>query len=169
MTIPDWLQAIQNYMKTLQYPSSQGLHSPARDGHGVSFQPGAAQPRQGTVMAMASSAACLLPLVIQSSKAGEHRCWRAPLGKSLQPVIEVTRTAWACPSEVRLVSLQAVTSLSPFPGPASRHLPFSHFFVLFFLFYMISISSSSPDLPSLPSLTCFNTFLISHDPSKPGR
>lgn len=25
MTIPDWLQAIQNYMKTLQYPSNQGL------------------------------------------------------------------------------------------------------------------------------------------------
>lgn len=31
MTIPDWLQAIQNYMKTLQYPSSQGL-SPASQG-----------------------------------------------------------------------------------------------------------------------------------------
>ena len=24
MTIPDWLQAIQNYMKTLQYPSDRG-------------------------------------------------------------------------------------------------------------------------------------------------
>lgn len=25
MTIPDWLQTIQNYMKTLQYPSNRGL------------------------------------------------------------------------------------------------------------------------------------------------
>ncbi|KAB0394100.1 hypothetical protein E2I00_002886, partial [Balaenoptera physalus] len=29
MTIPDWLQAIQNYMKTLQYPSDQGLSRPS--------------------------------------------------------------------------------------------------------------------------------------------
>ncbi|GAB5583506.1 tubulinyl-Tyr carboxypeptidase 2 isoform X1 [Prionailurus iriomotensis] len=30
MTIPDWLQAIQNYMKTLQYPSIQGLGRPGQ-------------------------------------------------------------------------------------------------------------------------------------------
>lgn len=35
MTIPDWLQAIQNYMKTLQYPSNQGLSRPSQgDGRG---------------------------------------------------------------------------------------------------------------------------------------
>lgn len=35
MTIPDWLQAIQNYMKTLQYPSDQGLSRPSQgDGRG---------------------------------------------------------------------------------------------------------------------------------------
>lgn len=30
MTIPDWLQAIQNYMKTLQYPSNRGLSRPSQ-------------------------------------------------------------------------------------------------------------------------------------------
>lgn len=35
MTIPDWLQAIQNYMKTLQYPSNWGLSRPSQgDRHG---------------------------------------------------------------------------------------------------------------------------------------
>ncbi|KAF5916724.1 hypothetical protein HPG69_005519 [Diceros bicornis minor] len=34
MTIPDWLQAIQNYMKTLQYPSNQELSRPSQ-GMGV--------------------------------------------------------------------------------------------------------------------------------------
>lgn len=29
MTIPEWLQAVQNYMKTLQYPSDQGLSRPS--------------------------------------------------------------------------------------------------------------------------------------------
>ena len=38
MTIPDWLQAIQNYMKTLQYPSDRGQRRrPSQeDGHGDS-------------------------------------------------------------------------------------------------------------------------------------
>ncbi|XP_027467318.1 tubulinyl-Tyr carboxypeptidase 2 isoform X2 [Zalophus californianus] len=39
MTIPDWLQAIQNYMKTLQYPSNQGLGRPRGDGCG-DLEPG---------------------------------------------------------------------------------------------------------------------------------
>ncbi|XP_059000994.1 tubulinyl-Tyr carboxypeptidase 2 isoform X4 [Mustela lutreola] len=40
MTIPDWLQAIQTYMKTLQYPSNQGLGGPHGDGRGDLEPPG---------------------------------------------------------------------------------------------------------------------------------
>lgn len=64
MTIPDWLQAIQSYMKMLQYPSSRG---------------GAPQTRGAVVMA--SLAACLLlaghPKV---SRVGEDRCWKDTFG-----------------------------------------------------------------------------------------
>lgn len=46
MTIPDWLQAIQNYMKTLQYPSNQAL----------------GRPGQGTGMVSSSLVAGLSPV-----------------------------------------------------------------------------------------------------------
>ena len=58
MTIPDWLQAIQNYMKTLQYPSNQGLSTPS----------------QGRGMVIASLVANLSPAGHQKlSKVGEAR------------------------------------------------------------------------------------------------
>lgn len=44
MTIPDWLQAIQTYMKTLQYPSNQGLGGPRGDGRGDLEPPGRSVP-----------------------------------------------------------------------------------------------------------------------------
>lgn len=56
MTIPDWLQAIQNYMKTLQYPSHEGL----------------SRHSQGTGVVIASLVACLSPAGQQIlSKVGE--------------------------------------------------------------------------------------------------
>lgn len=67
MTIPDWLQAIQNYMKTLQYPSHQGL---SRLGQGM-----------GEVSA--SLAACLSPAGQQMlSEVGEVGHGRMPLCES---------------------------------------------------------------------------------------
>lgn len=85
------------------------------------------------------------------------------------------RLARACPSEVKLVYLQAVTSLL-LPCPCLPYIPSFHPSVFstfrlcpFFLFSMTSISFSSPNLHPFLSLTCFNSFLISHDPSKLGR
>eukprot|EP00074_Homo_sapiens_P062446 XP_011508296.1 vasohibin-2 isoform X5 [Homo sapiens] len=75
MTIPDWLQAIQNYMKTLQYPSNQGLSTPS----------------QGTGMVIASLVANLSPAGHQKlSKILKPASAHSPTqvrsrGKSLSP------------------------------------------------------------------------------------
>ena len=67
MTIPDWLQAIQNYMKTLQYPSNQGL----------------SRLSQGMGKAIVSLVACLSPVGQQMlSKVGEAGQGGMPLCES---------------------------------------------------------------------------------------
>lgn len=72
MTIPDWLQAVQNYMKTLQYPSNQGLN----------------RPSQGTGVVIASLVACLSPAGQQMlSKVGEGGHGGMFLHESLERVI----------------------------------------------------------------------------------
>lgn len=72
MTIPDWLQAIQNYMKTLQYPSHEGL----------------SRHSQGMGVVIASLVACLSPAGQQMlSKVGEAGHGGRPLCESLGGVI----------------------------------------------------------------------------------
>lgn len=83
MTIPEWLQAIQNYMKTLQYPSDQGL----------------SRPSLGTGMMIASLVAALSPPGQQMlSEVGEAGHGGMPRCESLEEVTLEDVTAMIRPS-----------------------------------------------------------------------
>ncbi|TKC35817.1 hypothetical protein EI555_019789 [Monodon monoceros] len=81
MTIPEWLQAIQNYMKTLQYPSDQGLSRPS---------PGTGVMIASLVAALSPPGQQMLSEVGEAGHGGMPRC-ESPEEVTLEDVTAMIR------------------------------------------------------------------------------
>lgn len=132
MTIPDWLQAVQNYMKTLQYPSNQGL----------------SRPSQGMGVVITSLVACLSPAgqqVLSKVREGGHGGMF--LRESLEGAIVEDVTVMIDPSPFRRDGKRAVgqrgATLSPEPSISSSFST-SFFWSSFPPLFLYYLSLSSP-------------------------